>query len=231
MSSPASALPVETHPTFEKSFSGFLFDMDGTLLNSIAAAERVWSQWAIDHGLDVATFLPFMHGKRGIDTISQLNLPGVDPAVEAAKVTAAEIVDVEGVVPIPGALDFVRNLPADRWAIVTSSPLALAKARMAKAGLTPPKFLVTSEDVAQGKPAPDCYKLGAERLGFDPADCLVFEDVAAGVMAGESAGADVVVITATHEHPFETTHLQIPGYEGVEAVVGADGRLSIRRTL
>ncbi|HEV7436351.1 MAG TPA: HAD family hydrolase, partial [Pseudorhizobium sp.] len=50
--------------------------MDGTILNSLAAAERVWGRWATRHGLDLAAFLPTMHGKRGIDTIAGLDLPG-----------------------------------------------------------------------------------------------------------------------------------------------------------
>ncbi|SER81979.1 HAD family hydrolase [Rhizobium sp. NFR03] len=231
LSSPVSASSstetLSSHPTLGKPFSAFLFDMDGTLLNSIAAAERVWGKWAVAHGLDLKTFLPFMHGKRGIDTITQLNLPGVDPAKEAAYITQAEIDDVEGVKPIPGALEFLKTLPSDRWAIVTSSPLPLAKARLAKAGITAPKFLVTAEDVTQGKPAPDCYRLGAERVGFNPEDCLVFEDVPAGVMAGEAAGADVAVVTTTHEHAMETTHLKIPGYEGLAVEIASDGRLML----
>ncbi|SEL92592.1 HAD family hydrolase [Xaviernesmea oryzae] len=212
-----------SRPLAARSYRAFLFDMDGTLINSIAAAERVWSRFAERNGLDVQAFLPTMHGKRGIDTISELNLPGVDPAAEAARITQEEIEDTQGVVPIPGAIDFLKGLPADRWAIVTSSPRALAFARLKAAGVTPPLTLVTAEDVTQGKPAPDCYRLGAERLGVAPADCLVFEDVPAGVLAGERAGSDVVVITATHDHPFETSHPAIPGYVGLSVEVGADG--------
>ena len=55
----------------------FLFDMDGTLLSSIAAAERVWTAWAVRHGLDVARFLPTIHGVRAVETIRRLALPGV----------------------------------------------------------------------------------------------------------------------------------------------------------
>ena len=55
---------------FEKSYAAFLFDMDGTLLSSIAAAERVWSAWAERHGIDVAAFLPTIHGVRAADTIT-----------------------------------------------------------------------------------------------------------------------------------------------------------------
>lgn len=212
-----------------RSYSAFLFDMDGTILNSIAAAERVWGRWALGHGLDLETFLPFMHGKRGIDTITSLNLPGVDPAVEADKILRGEIEDVEGVVAIPGAAEFLARLPADRWSLVTSSPLELAKRRLAAAGLSDPAFKVTSEDVTVGKPDPQGYRLGAKRLGVDPSETLVFEDVSAGIKAGEAAGADVMVITATHNHPVEGGHFRIADYRGLVPHIDTDGRISIRR--
>ncbi len=212
----------------EKSYAGFLFDMDGTILNSIAAAERVWGRWAADMGLDVEKFLPTMHGKRGIDTIGELNLPGVDPVVEAGKILRGEIDDVEGVVPIPGAVEFLSALPVESWGIVTSSPIELAKVRLAAAGIPVPRMMVTAEDVKIGKPDPQGYLLGAKRLGVEPADVLVFEDVPAGIQAGERAGADVMVITTTHSHPIEINgHSKIPGYLDVLPHVEG-GRLSIR---
>ena len=131
-------------PLFRRSFAAFLFDMDGTILTSIAAAERVWGRWAARHGLDVPTFMPMMHGRRGVDTISSLNLPGVDPEVEAAEITRQEIEDVGGISPIAGAPAFLASLPASRWAIVTSSPRELAAARLAAAGLAAPSVLVTA---------------------------------------------------------------------------------------
>jgi mannitol-1-/sugar-/sorbitol-6-phosphatase len=212
----------------EKTYAGFLFDMDGTILNSIASAERVWGRWAAAQGLDVEKFLPFMHGKRGIDTITSLNLPGVDPKVEAEKILRGEIEDLEGVVPIPGAVEFLSALPPERWAIVTSSPIELAKVRLAAAGIPLPRFMVTAEDVTIGKPNPQGYILGSERLGVSPHEVLVFEDVLAGIQAGENAGADVMVITATHSHPIETGHSKIPGYLDVVPHVSEDGRISVR---
>ncbi|MBU2327771.1 MAG: HAD-IA family hydrolase [Alphaproteobacteria bacterium] len=198
---------------FDRSYDAFLFDMDGTLLNSIAAAERVWSRWALRHGLDLETFLPFMHGKRGIDTISALNLPGIDVVQEALEIERGEIEDLDGVVPISGAIAFLNSLPAERWAIVTSAPSALARARIGAAGLPQPLQIVTAEDVKIGKPDPAGYRLGAQKLGVDPSRCLVFEDVLAGVRAGEAAGADVAVVTATHAQPLETSHPTIESYE------------------
>jgi sugar-phosphatase len=222
-------LSSSVRPIIDRSFAAFLFDMDGTIINSIPATERVWTRWALKHGLDVATFLPTMHGKRGIDTITRLGLPGVDPVVEAKEIEREEIEDVDGIVPIPGAIAFLKALPAGRWGIVTSAPVALARRRLAAAGIPLPEVIVTSEDVTRGKPAPDGYRLGAERLGVDPADCLVFEDVPAGILAGESAGADVVVITATHHHPIETSHARLDSYESVTVETKADGKLRLLR--
>ena len=183
---------------FGRTFDAFLFDMDGTILTSIVAAERVWADWARRHGLDVPGFLPTIHGVRSVETIRRLDLPGVDPEREAALITEAEIADVAGIEPIAGAARFLAALPAGRWAVVTSAPRRLATRRLGAAGLPEPPLMVAAEDVERGKPAPDCFLLAAERLGASATDCLVFEDAAAGIQAAERAGATVVVITATH---------------------------------
>nr|WP_256348942.1 HAD-IA family hydrolase [Pseudomonas reactans] len=207
-----------------------MFDMDGTLLNSIAAAERVWSIWAQRHGLDVPAFLKTIHGARAIDTITRQALPGIDPEVEAQWITEAEINDVEGVVAIPGAITFLSSLPGDQWALVTSAPRELALRRLQAAGIAPPAVMVTAEDVAVGKPNPACYVLGAQRLGVPVEDCLVFEDATVGIRAGEAAGMDVMVVTSTHHTVMLTEHPSIDGYEQLKARRDTDGLLHVQRT-
>ena len=199
----------------DRTFAALLFDMDGTIVNSIAAAERVWVAWAERHGLDVEAFMPTIHGVRGIETITRLGLPGVDPAAEAEAILLAEMEDVDGVEAIEGAAVFLASLPPDRWAIVTSSPRRLALRRLAAAGLPVPAVLVTAEDVERGKPAPDCFLLAAERLGQRIEDCLVFEDAPAGIEAADAAGAAVAVVTVTHKHALATGHPTITGYSGL----------------
>lgn len=222
-------MALEVHPELHpgRSFAGFLFDMDGTILSSIASAERIWAVWARAHGLDVESFLPTIHGVQSVETIRRLGLPGVDPVQEAARITEAEIADAEGVQPIPGADDFLAALPPARWGIVTSAPRALAQARLRAAGLPLPGVMITAEDAPRSKPEPDGYRLAAERLGAQAADCLVFEDAPAGIAAGEAAGAALVVITALHRHPLATPHPAVTDFRGLQGVAHPEGRLSL----
>lgn len=219
-----------TLPFPDHAFGAFLFDMDGTILSSIAAAERVWAAWAQRHGLDVETFLPTIHGVRAVETIRRLNLPGVDVMAEVEALTQAEFEDVEGIEAIAGAAAFLNALPPQRWAIVTSSPRRLAIRRLEATGLPIPSLMITGEDVTNGKPAPDCFLLAAERLALRPQDCLVFEDAPAGIQAAEAAGTKVVVITATHKHALETSHPTIAGYGSLTPLLNESGRLTLTKS-
>jgi sugar-phosphatase len=210
-----------------RSFAAFLFDMDGTILSSIAAAERVWAAWARRHGLDVDAFLPTIHGVRTVDTIRRLALPGVNPETEAAALTRMEMEDVDGIEPIAGAGAFLASLPTDRWAIVTSAPRALAVRRIEAAGLPLAPIMITAEDVERGKPAPDGILIAAKRLVLPAEECLVFEDTMAGIAAAEAAGASVVVITAVHDHPPVTRHPAVEGYEALTVMLHGAGSLEI----
>jgi len=62
-----------------------------------------------------------------------------------------------------------------------------------------PEVLVTADQIVRGKPAPDPFLLAAERLGADPAECVVLEDAPAGVAAGRAAGMAVWAVTTTHD--------------------------------
>ncbi|CAI2934147.1 HAD-IA family hydrolase [Aminobacter niigataensis] len=218
-------------PFPDRAFGAFMFDMDGTILSSIASTERVWTAWAIKHGLDVETFLPTIHGVRAYETIQRLNLPGIDLMTEIEELTQAEFDDIEGIESIHGAVTFLNALPPERWAIVTSAPRRLAIRRLEAAGLPIPQVMVTGEDVANGKPAPDCFLLGAERLGHKPQDCLVFEDAPAGIRAAEAAGAHVLVITATHNHAGNTPHPSIAGYSALTPRLDSASRLTLATLL
>jgi mannitol-1-/sugar-/sorbitol-6-phosphatase len=173
-----------------------LFDLDGVLVDSTPAVARVWAWWARAHGFDPHEVVKKAHGRPSIATIREL-LPGADHAAEDREVERREIADIEGVVPLPGAVELLQGLPRERWAIVTSCTRPLAGVRIAAAGLPKPKYLVTSTEVKHGKPDPEPYLKGAQLLGVPASECIVIEDAPAGIRAGKAAGARVVALRTT----------------------------------
>ncbi|HEY3619826.1 MAG TPA: HAD family hydrolase [Candidatus Sulfotelmatobacter sp.] len=176
--------------------AALLFDMDGVLINSTPAVARVWRGWAIEHGFDPEKVVTRAHGRPSLTTIREY-LPHADHAAENREVERREIADLEGVIPLPGALQLLADLPSDRWTIVTSCTRPLAEVRIQAAGLPLPKKLITSNDITLGKPHPEPYLKGASVLGFPPTKCIVLEDVPAGVRAGKAAGAKVIAFPTT----------------------------------
>jgi len=176
---------------------GFLFDLDGVLVDSREVVERTWRRWARRHSIDAEQFIRVAHGRRARDTLRDID-PRLATDAEVAWLDAAELTDVDGLHAVPGAKEFLSRLPPSRWGVVTSCNRRLAELRLGAGGLSLPGVFVVSEDVKVGKPAPDGYRIGAQRLGLDPADCIVFEDAPAGVAAGRAAGATVVALTTSH---------------------------------
>jgi mannitol-1-/sugar-/sorbitol-6-phosphatase len=180
--------------------SALLFDMDGVLIDSTPAVARVWSQWGIEHGFNPEEVVARAHGRPSLTTIRDY-LPNADHEAENRKVERREIEDLEGVVPLPGALELLASLPANRWTIVTSCTRALAEVRIKAAGLPCPARLITSTDITHGKPHPEPYLKGAALLGYPISECVVVEDVPAGIRSGKSAGARVIAFTTTVQSP------------------------------
>jgi sugar-phosphatase len=124
-------------------------------------------------------------------------LPDADHEAENKKIERAEIEDLDGVVPLPGTLQLLASLPADRWTIVTSCTRALAEVRIRAAGLPLPANFIASSDILNGKPHPEPYQKGASVLGFSAPECIVVEDAPAGIRAGKAAQAAVIAFRTT----------------------------------
>jgi sugar-phosphatase len=195
-----------------------LFDMDGTLVDSTAVVEQVWTTFAAEHGMDAQAIIATGHGVRAEDTMRRHGPAGFDVATGADRLFDLELAAVDGIVAVPGARAFVESLPAASIALVTSARRALALRRLELADVPTPAVVVTAADVEHGKPAPDCYLMAARLLAVDPADAIVFEDAEAGIAAGLAAGMRTVVVGS---HESETTRglPRIRDYKGVSVTV------------
>jgi len=162
-----------------------LFDLDGVLVESREATERVWMAWARKNGVGEEELRSAMHGVRSVEVVRTVR-PELDAEAEAAGIEEAQAVDTEGLRAIPGAAAALSALREDRVAVVTSATRRLAAARLAAAGIAPPAVMVTAEEVTRGKPDPEGYLAAADRLGVDPAEALVVEDAPPGVEAGRA---------------------------------------------
>jgi mannitol-1-/sugar-/sorbitol-6-phosphatase len=173
-----------------------LFDLDGTLVDSTARINRVWQSWAERNGIPYETLVPIMHGRPAIETVRMV-APHLQPEAELRALELDEISDMQGVYLLPGARALLGRLDRDRWAVVTSGTDRVAQARLHYVNLPMPPVLITIDQIARGKPAPDGYLLAAQRLGMAPDQCIVVEDAPVGVQAGKAAGMRVIAIASS----------------------------------
>jgi sugar-phosphatase len=176
--------------------SGVLFDLDGVLIDSTPAVTRVWRQWALEHGFNPEDVMERVHGRPSLTTVREY-LPNADHAAENREIERREMQDADGIITLPGAHELLRQLPSNRWTIATSCTRSLAEVRLRAAGLPIPERIVTSTDVTHGKPHPEPFLKAAAKLGFPAAECIVVEDVPAGIRAGKAAGARVIAFRTT----------------------------------
>lgn len=194
---PDTALPLRT--------GALLLDMDGTLIDSGPAVERSWNRLLRELGTD----LEFGHAHHGMPArrvLAQVLPEATEDEIDAAhrRIEELEMADVDGIVVLPGTERLLAELDAAAeqlgratWTIVTSCTRPLFEARWARTGLAVPAGMVTADQVSRGKPDPEPYLLGAERLGTEPSRTIVLEDSVGGLRSGIAAGARTVAVTST----------------------------------
>ena len=99
---------------------------------------------------------------------------------------------------MPGAAELVASIPNGRWGVVTSGTRHLATSRLGLANIPIPVVLISADDVVEGKPNPEPYLKGAQRLGVDPSECVVIEDAPAGILAAHAGGMKVIALASTY---------------------------------
>ena len=187
-----------------------VFDMDGVIVDS----EQVWDEVRENYVREVGgTYTDSatrdMMGMSSVEwsryMADQLGVPGTPEEINAAIVS--RMLERYGEVPplIPGAVEAVRGC-AERWplAVASSSNPELIEVVLDVAGLHDViPVVVSSQEVARGKPAPDVYLEAARRLGVDPRLCAAVEDSHNGIRSAKAAGMRVVAIPNPHFPPDE----------------------------
>ncbi len=184
-------------PLFHIDCNACLFDFDGVLVDSTGNILRHWKAWADRHGIDMNEINRAVHGMRAVETM-RIVAPHLDIEKEARLFMESAMHDFEGINAYEGACDLLSSLPIDSWAVVTSAREQVVKMRMIKTGLPVPRVLIAADDVKEGKPSPEPYLAGANRIGVSPENCVVVEDAPAGILAGKRAGMQVVAVSTTH---------------------------------
>jgi sugar-phosphatase len=201
-----------------------LFDLDGTLVESSGTIDRHTRMWAERIGLDAEEVMRVSHGLRDRDFVPLL-VPRSRVETEIRWLHELSCRDTAGVAALPGAAALTRSLPAGAWAVVTSAAHEVALRRLAAASLPRPSLLICSEQVAQGKPAPESYLRAALTLNVGTDECLVFEDSPAGLLAARAAGMAAV---AVRNGPDAVHGTPVTDLREVRIDATLDGRLRVR---
>jgi sugar-phosphatase len=169
----------------------------------------------------VEDVLAISHGRPALETMKIVR-PDLATEEEHERFLQEEEALDTGSLAIPGAVAFVRQLPEGRWGVVTSAPGKLARQRLQDCGFPPPPVLVTPEDVTKGKPDPEPYRLGAERLRVAPPECFVVEDAPAGLISARAAGMVAIGITTTYGRAGLGAEVAVPDFEALEVARQGD---------
>jgi beta-phosphoglucomutase-like phosphatase (HAD superfamily) len=183
-------------------YAAFLFDCDGTLVDTMGTHYRAWQETLAAHGVcDHISYERFhsLGGLSGVEVARTLcGWAGVsaDPQQLALEKRARFLAHIDLCPEIPLVADFARSVANTHpVAVVSGGHLSAVERSLRAAGLFDLfGVILTPQDVVRGKPAPDMFLLAAERLGVPPDRCLVFEDGAPGIEGAKAAGMRVIVI-------------------------------------
>jgi HAD superfamily hydrolase (TIGR01509 family) len=183
-------------------FAGYIFDLDGTLVDTMPLHFRAWDKAMRHAGLKCPLDEDLFYSLGGVPTRRVAELIGehyklsVDPdAVFHHKEALFGELQGDARLIAPVA-DFARRVAQSHpVAIASGGPRSIVTRSLELSGLAPLfKVVVTADDVVHGKPAPDMFLLAARQMGVAAGKCLVFEDAEPGMRAAEAAGMQWVKV-------------------------------------
>jgi beta-phosphoglucomutase family hydrolase len=188
------------------SFAGYIFDCDGTLVDTMPLHYRAWNVAMQRAGLAGQLDEDLFYSLGGVPTRRVAELLGehyrlaLDP--DRVFVEKEEIfLEQQGELQvIPAVVDFARRVAKEAPVSVASGgPKPIVRHTLERVGLADLfPIVVTPEDVRHGKPAPDMFLLAAQQMGVPPEQCLVFEDADPGIQAAKAAGMRWVFVPSRH---------------------------------
>lgn len=190
----------------------FIFDLDGTLIDSEMLWVAAMVAYLADHGCVTSRkeMMKIVVGHSWFDIYRKVitlapELKAVTIQEMAQQLRAYYVRQCEntGSILIPTSVTLLKSLATDYPVIIVSgSPHNdVENAVRLMEAESSVKFVLGSEDYAKGKPEPDGFLLGAKKLGIAPQHCVVFEDSTAGVRSAKAAGMYCVALSRPVEHP------------------------------
>jgi HAD superfamily hydrolase (TIGR01509 family) len=179
-------------------FDGYIFDLDGTLVDTMPLHYRAWDQAMRKVGLQAPLDEELFYSLGGVPTLRVADLIAkhyglkIDPHAVFDHKESLFVELQKDAKLIEPVVEFARRAALTHPVSVASGgPRTIVRGMLELTGLAPLfpfDRVITPEDVAQGKPAPDMFLLAAERMGVPAKNCLVFEDAEPGMRAAEAAG-------------------------------------------
>jgi beta-phosphoglucomutase len=211
-----------------------IFDLDGVVIDSMPTHTLAWERYLEANGIDPGDVEARMHGKRNDDLVRDLFGAHLSDSAVFEHGAAKERLFREMI----GATLMEKLVPGIREFLAEASkigPLAMGtNAEPANVDFTLNgagirqyfRVIVDGSQVSRAKPAPDVYLRGAELLGVDPANCIVFEDSPVGIEAARAAGMRVVGLL-THAARLENVDFAVRDFLQPELASWLSGQLSI----
>jgi len=190
----------------DTAFEAVIFDLDGTLVDSMPAHFAAWSealsQFDVPKDIFPEDVFYSMGGRPTKDIVVELNGEfglSIDPAAVAIAKREAFLTMLDKVEIHEDVVKYAQSLRGKTpMAIATGGSRVVAEKTLQAVGISDLfDEVVTANDVTCGKPAPDIFIEAASRLEVDPVKCLVLEDAPAGIMAAQNAGMEVVTVPVT----------------------------------
>lgn len=189
----------------EREFKALLFDFDGTVADTMGAHLKAWNEGLAIYNLTLSreqhqawAGRPTRMIVQMLNEMHKIEIP-IDDFLKAKEIHYfSSIKEVKEVVSV---VDIIKHYHGKiPMGVVTGSRRKPVETTLAHLGLG--KYfdeLICAEDYVNGKPAPDCFLLGAQKLGVDPKDCLAFEDAQLGIESALSAGMACLKVDDRHE--------------------------------